>query len=107
MFLAAAAESLAHASQVLNSLSINAKDNVNELELRGCGLESEAKLAMQQYLSEKEGKDAAAEDFSLCHIYTGTRLAFLQIFPTIGSKDFRLMLHLWLTHCRVATSGLE
>ena len=67
--LAAVAESLANASKVLDTLSIKTKDNYNELHNLSFGLESEAKLAMQQHLSRLDGEDAVIEDNSLCHIY--------------------------------------
>lgn len=69
MSLAAVAESLASASKVLDTLTIRTKDNFNELQNLSFGLESEAKMAMQQYLSRKEGGDAVTEDISYCHIY--------------------------------------
>lgn len=69
VYLAAVAESLANASKVLNTLSIKTKDNYNELQNLSFGLESEAKMAMQQYLSRQEGEDAVTEDNSLCHLY--------------------------------------
>ena len=69
VYLAAVAESLANASKVLNTLSIKTKDNHNELQNLSFGLESEAKMAMQQYLSRLEGEDAVTEDNSLCHLY--------------------------------------
>ena len=69
LYLAAVAESLANASKVLDTLSIKTKDNFNELQNLSFGLEPEAKMAMQQYLSRLEGEDAVTEDNSLCHIY--------------------------------------